>query len=145
MLHLFKDLFKDILLRIGGEKSPAPGRNWIHDLSVTRPALYHCATTAAHEQSSCYGQGIGQIVSLAAVLGPEDPCPPWGSPCPAPARWWRSPSGRCWSSSQPRAERRSLWTPAIDNLLSESQATSTYLITLNKTTRLIRMPWIQWH
>ena len=42
------DLFKDILLKMEEEKSPAPGAIQTHDLSVMRSALYSCATTVAH-------------------------------------------------------------------------------------------------
>ena len=49
MLHLTEGLFKDTLLRIEEEESPAPGRNPTHDLSITRRALYcFAATTAIH-------------------------------------------------------------------------------------------------
>ena len=50
MLHLLGDLFKDTLLRREEEKSPAPGGNRTHDLSVMKPALYRCATTAAQRE-----------------------------------------------------------------------------------------------
>ena len=43
-----RDLFKDTLLRIEGEKSPAPGRNRTHILFVMRHVLYHCAATTAN-------------------------------------------------------------------------------------------------
>ena len=47
MLHLFKDS----LLKKQGEKSPAPGWNQTHDLTVNRCVLYHCATTAGQIKS----------------------------------------------------------------------------------------------
>ena len=45
MLHLLERPVLG-LLRIKGEKNPASGGNQTHDLSVTRSALYCCATTA---------------------------------------------------------------------------------------------------
>ena len=48
MLHLLEGLFKYTLLRIEGEKSPAPGcENQTHNLSVMRRGLYRCDTTTA--------------------------------------------------------------------------------------------------
>ena len=47
MLHLIGDLFKDTLLTIVEEKSPAPDGNQTHDLSVVRHTIYRCATTIA--------------------------------------------------------------------------------------------------
>ena len=47
MLPLLGDLFKDTLLTIVEEKSPAPDGNQTHNLSVTRHTIYRCATTTA--------------------------------------------------------------------------------------------------
>ena len=58
-MHLFlRDLIKDTPLVKESwkrwrrnwkkkKKSPATGRNWTHDLQITRHVLYRCATTAA--------------------------------------------------------------------------------------------------
>ena len=47
MLHLLEGPVQRriTLLSIEEEKSPAPGRNWTHGLSVMRRALYRCVTT----------------------------------------------------------------------------------------------------
>ena len=48
MLHLFEGpVLQDALMRMEGEKNPAPVRNRTHVLSVTRSGFYVCATTAA--------------------------------------------------------------------------------------------------
>ena len=54
MLHPFDDLFKDTLLMVEGEKALHPVGNQTQDLSITKPALYRCATTAAHDFSLIY-------------------------------------------------------------------------------------------
>ena len=47
MLHFLKGPVSNKLQGIEVEKSPAPGGNQTHNLSVTRRGLYHCATTTA--------------------------------------------------------------------------------------------------
>ena len=48
MVHLFEGpVLQDTLMRMEGEKNPAPFRIRTHVLSVTRSGFYVCATTAA--------------------------------------------------------------------------------------------------
>ena len=60
---------KETLLRIEGEKNPAPDENWTHDLSVTRRELYCCAKTAAlHIASSIEkGQSHDSVISALSL------------------------------------------------------------------------------
>ena len=72
MLHLPEGLAEDLkntLLRIEGEKNPAPDENWTHDLSVTRRELYCCAKTAAlHIASSIEkGQSHDSVISALSL------------------------------------------------------------------------------
>ena len=50
--------FKGALVKIEGEKSPAPGGNQTQDLSVPRRELYRCATTTA--QRKCWQRKKGK-------------------------------------------------------------------------------------
>ena len=49
MLHSFEGPFKGHNTEDRSRKSTAPGGNQTHDLSVTRCALYRCATMAARQ------------------------------------------------------------------------------------------------
>ena len=129
-------LFKDTLMRILREKSPAPSGNQTHKLSFVRRALYRCATTSAlikelltfvkmvdhrlhvHQQHPCSRfRSCGAFRSAATRS--RSTTSPWPRPrrSRSRSRTWDSPESRSGRSTETRTDdcRRRRWkTTSLD-------------------------------